>query len=204
MPVCHLKSKSSGAPTLFAPRSIDPEEKLPTSVRLKAFVVPGARSPPPPPEQVGPVEEHTSTVWKLGKVALRKESKMVLVSLMDVALGSMLNPTAVRRPEGNRIELVLFTIAIDIVNVVAVKAKFENVTAALSGAGPPVMAVDIVSVIVNALEPVVTTFAPALPAQPSKAKPAVAVMSSFFIRLVGTTVAGARYFVGILSLRSWE
>src|SRR6201990_2907063 len=112
MPVCHLKSKSSGAPTLSAPRSIDPEEKFPTSARVKVVVAPGARSPPPPPAQAGPVDEHMSTVWKLGKVASRKESKIPLLSLTDVALGSMLNPTAVSRPEGNRIALVLFTMFI--------------------------------------------------------------------------------------------
>src|SRR5207248_1267083 len=122
--VCHLKSKSSGDPTEFAPRSIEVAlSVLRVSVSVNVLVAPGARSPPPPPAQVGPVEAQTSTVWKLGKFELRKVSKTALLSPTELASGKMLKPNAVSRPDGNRAALVRFATATVIVNVVVVPGE---------------------------------------------------------------------------------
>ena len=162
IPVCHLKSKFSGAPIVSAPRSIDEVPAgSPFKVSVNVLVAPGARSPPPPPAQVGPVEVHTSTVIKLGKLDSRNVSKIALVSEALVASGSVLKPKAVSRPEGNSAAFVLLLIASCIVNVVPppLKAKFDRVTLPRRSDGPPVVAVGTSSVTVKAAELVVTTFA---------------------------------------------
>jgi hypothetical protein len=178
-----LKSKSSGEPAALAPRSIEVALSVPsTSDNVKVLDAPGARSPPPPPAQVGPVEAHTSTVWKLGKVESRKVVKIALVSLALIASGKTLKPNAVSRPEGNKAALVKFETATVMEKVVVdpgeENKKLLNVILASSGEGPPVIDVGTMSSIVKAPEDAVTTFALAAPLHPVNAIPASASAAS--------------------------
>jgi len=164
MPVCHLKSKFSGAPTVLAPRSMELTLPAKTSDSVKFPVVaPGARSPPPPPAQFGPVERHKSTVWNDGKFWFKNVVNIALVSDPLIATGLILNPTAVRRADGNNAAFVRLLMSIVMVNVVFVplneNAKLLKVTVPSSCAGPPVIEVGTMSSIVNAEEPACTTFA---------------------------------------------